>query len=1420
MAKRSGSGQSQDSQKNLTDQFIAEETRKQALGGIIPKADMEAILADLNPKTKATVGTTPVEDLQNQITAVSDLDVADRTTGRVIKREIPKELFPKEGRKNRVMSPARAEAIARKVSNTNPIPNISAQDRVNIQQAGINAKANEANVPKVYNQTLNEPVPSFETNEQQDMYGGGLSTVMQDDQRDNEWSMRGQQPIANMLAAVKKGRGEKWTDKNIAPIQSRVGQDRLGYSIHSADELAGIIHDMKPLMEKRFNPQMVLKSVDEQVAMENSLRKRGYTDDSSLTHFMYHIAQPASENMKGSFPAGLIGAMYLATIQKVYEAQIARDKKIDDIDYYPDANTQEGRAKQFAALTDPQRAAIRGLEREAWNEQFNSEKNIGFLVAQQAGIKMTGEQMALMGMVALESVKDFAPNTITSRKMRSSESADNLTPLNTREQQIQDQLLVNDTLSLNPTIKDWVEANQTFIKTLLQIPMNQIHIGDKGKKDFADYSPEIRTDFVELELDSYYGGKDFTDKDKETAYAVAQYVRSQTPFTVMGPQLQLFNLMFGMDNVSEEFTPNSITPLFDMDANGFLNIEKIELSDGTPSTVGNREKTAIKIHSDGTEEEIFWGADTEKDNKFINNITWANRILGSQFRTDYFSGGNGRFYESAFAFHTDDKWSRSMRGAGVYFPYYIDGKSKESLRDLMDLKGAIIKNSGIKIPETKEVKFESVELQYAEEYFDQVIREWETNYGTLVEIANAFMPLGERKSKGAQEKALTFDQKNLLRESFKDPDSELSLASKALIEYSKDLAGVDTIKSVVEGIQLKWAIDKDSKVYRSNFMYTVDGTNNGPAHNSMKIGYERLLEGTGVTPYLVNASLKGKGFKSDRNLLAGRGTAYQQTAESTFNILSASHNPTVKKLAGALYKYGAISTSKMKKSVMPASYGVGKAAVKSLAKDIINDMIVKDPYVLEVLKSIEIKPEDAALKLGNKTWSAIVDVIGPLQAYTKLHRDFMLNILEQFSNAQAEGKRMPNPFTYTNSGRLIPFGLATTTAHGDTFSYENIGDFTQVTNVLDPLGKEFNKITGLRKEHFKALTAMNPVITHLEDTDHAIHVSIRELADNPAEKYGLMGGVAYQKYDGWGIPPKLNQYYDKVTNEEHINIGFKSTNFERLIKAHNDAGYDMNYVGSSKVRSMRDILGDAKVEEAKGRAYLMDKALQVNQFPVNGGAVLMRKNANRKLQTKLKREDYITQLALDKMGVSKKKDALSMLDDIGKKIEYPIFEMSEYKVRKTPLPKLKKKVDRKVWSKSVNKNKEANINNETSFVDPNKSFIDKKKARNEIKDIKYQPYQKIYHPEYGEGMIAWTIVTDPDKVKTGAHPVSYAVRFDSKSWETDANFSNPGPGTFASEETQPEDVPLYLYSQDELFSSPELARKRSGSTGLFDNNLY
>ena len=1409
MAKRTGSGQSQDQGQNLKDNYIEQEARKELLKGLRSSGDMEALLQGLNPVTKARVGTSPVENLQDDITTVSDLDVLDRTTGNVIREEIRPDLFLKGGKKPRVMSPARAAAIARKVSTSNPLPNISAQDRVNIQQAGIDAEANDSSIPREYNQELGEPAKSFRDNtEQQNMYGGGLNTVIQDDQVTDPWVENNQQPIANMLEAVKKDRAEQWTDTNIGNIQTRVAQDRLGYSSNAAEELADIVWKMKPQMEKKFNPQMVLQPL-EQAAMENSLRKLGYKDDSSLTHLMYHVVNPAVENMRGNFPGGLIGAMYLSTIQKVWESEVARDKKILDIDYYPDGKTQEERAKQFAALNDPQRAAIRGLEREAWNEQFNSEKNIGYLIGQAGGIKLTGEQTALMGMVALESVRDFAPNTVTSRKERADNSWVASTPLDTREQQVQDQLMVNDTLSLTAGIKDWVESNQALIKTLLKIPQDQLRVGEAGRLPLKKFIPDIRTNFIELSVDSYYKGKNFTDRDQEIAYAVAEFVFSDTPSTIMGTQLQLATLLFGMDNVSEEFKPNTITPLFDQDMKGFLNIEKTELSNGEQSTVGNREKTMFKIHPDGTEEEIFWGADTEKDNKFINNIIWAHRMLGKQFRSDYFSGSNGRFYQKAFALHTDDQFARSMYGSGINFNYYLSGKTRESRQDLMDIKGSIIKNSGLLLPNSQ-VKYESGDMSYAEEAFDEIIPVWQEKYSTLVQIADAFMPLGDRVSKKKGKQALTFEQKTLIRESLNNPESELALAATSLINYAKGLNGIFTINSVVEAIKLKNALDEGKEVYSTNFIHWVDGVNNGPATNAVKVGYERLMEGTGVTPYVVNASIKGREpFQNEHNLLAGKGPAYHQTAEATFSIMSRSHNPVHKKLAKILYEYGAISVAKMKKSVMPAAYGVGKPKVKKLAKEIVDDMIVQDPYVLKLLSNLQITPEDAALRLGNKTWTGITEVIGPLQAYTALHRDFMLNILEQYANAKINGNPLKTPFYVSSTGRLIPFGLAQSTAHGDTFSYDNIGTFTQVTNVLNPLGKEFDKDIGGRKEHYKALSAMNPVMTHLEDTDGMVHMAIDMLNENPAEAYGLKGGFAIQKYDGLGIPPKMNEWTDKRANENFIIIAFKKSNFQKLVETHSLMGYDMNYKGSSKVKNMQDIIGSAQTEEAKGRAFLNDKTLQINQFPINGGVVLKRTGAERKLSTTMKREDYISKLAVVLSGQNKIKSAMTMLDDVGKKTSFPKFEISQYKVREKALPKIPK-VNAKVWNTGNFESKEEEVKASEA-----KRNINKKEARHEIKDIKYSAYEVVHHADHGIGKIAWILDTTPEAIKAGAHPVSYAVVFDG-SWKSDANFYDPGKGTFPVENAQPGDNQVHLYSQDDLFSSPELARKNSGSTGLFD----
>ena len=971
---------------------------------------------------------------------------------------------------------------------------------------------------------------------------------------------------------------------NNVPLEYR--RDKLSPVIYETkfNNLRGFAEKFKTNFDGLLASDQALQNPVDMEAIQSMLL-RNNVSPRTLTELLYNNIAPASQLMDGNSPMGLAGAMILAVLQSSASAKVAQDRRIKDLNQTP-ANQAD-----LDSWSKDDRDAYRNLENEMYNETVAGQKSIGYLIAQAGAMKMTGNEMALLGEIAQKVAMDtFGEEMFV--KLPS---------------------VLGDRIQLTEKMAAWVNEDQNMMNYLLNIPPKLPRVGDEGIIDYSDSKTDFRAKGIPDAYNEWMQNKDISTEHFEELHRRALNVLNNTPHTTLNAQSRGLGLMLGFNSQTGEFTNNVLTALFD-----HKEYKAIQYGGET----GRRTQAVSKydIVTDSMKEMRDF-SDTEKDNLVNLNIKAAIEYIGSQIRFDHFVGNNYRFYHEAQVMSPTSHLARSLLGSGSFIKYETTNPEH-----MMKLKAGIMTMIGMKASGSK-MKLSSAFFDARADAFDANIEEWVHKYGDIVED----MTMLDGSVEGAQ---LELD---LVRE-LQDETSQTAQAMKDLIEYGQNLEGYYTVNAVIEAVKLQQAINKGVELYNSNYMFEVDGTSNGLSINALLTAERDMLAMTGVTEFLLQQDGVWKDGYTYPPQYNDKGDLIPQSDTSGINMLTEpkpperltdaiikmlekDSSPAKRNLLRIGVKSNLISDSSSKSTMTPAMYGAGDKNAYKIISEAYGELLVEDPSVekqlLDPYEGGFSSREEIINTLAGLNWSALTGITGNLRTYNGLQTQFMDRILKQYEASFGrtyEGVYdLHPPVTVLDSGYIMRHGEPVQTIHGPELALPaNLPGspskvMRQMTNMIDPLGKKRNKTTGKLYSYNGALTGAAVKITHHVDAHMVMQMMLRQFTENPGAADGVMGGVLMQMYDGFFGAPMYAEYMDRTLNEEFVNLGYRINNITALVDSAEAQGYDLTNT------EMRTIIAEMKNLEINGQNLLKQGygpggGLSVNQFQIMRGRTV--KSAN------------------------------------------------------------------------------------------------------------------------------------------------------------------------------------------------------------------
>ena len=935
----------------------------------------------------------------------------------------------------------------------------------------------------------------------------------------------------------------------------------MASALESVQINSKIFHDY---FNKRFSGEMQLKSQADLVEIQRMVLSKGYTPQ-TLTEFLYDKVAPAAELMEGNSPAGFSGAMFLSVLQHMYDTQRAANRQISLIDKMP--QNQE----EYNNLKPEEKHGLRGVYEEAFQGITNSEKGIGHLIGEATNMVLTGPEKALIGSIALNSVKEaFGPDFFVQSDLIAG-------------------LIAPPRSHLNSEGMNFVHNNSNLFQNLLNMKSKLPRVDEAGRKTLAESGVDFRGKGWSGVVRKYLSGQDFTREEDELWQQTVLHTLSDTPFTTLLAQANFFSLALGKNSMTGTYTPNAVTPLLD-------GKEYKHIMEGGEVDKRVTKKNRVNLAT-GKMEEVAYYSDTEKDTLLQINMQAALDYNGHQIRFDHFVGSNFRYYHEASVFNPTNHSARAFLGSGAFVNFETNNASH-----MMKIKAGIMTQVGLKAPGSTTAKLSDFSFQARAEAYDNMIEGFQAKYGSIVNSLEGM----EQADIGAQVEAY------LIKE-LQNKDSQESQAFEDLLNYGEEHDGYYTVNAIIEAIKLKRSIDRGDKVFRSNFMFEVDGTSNGIAINALFTANRDLLAATGITQFIMDPKY---GFGDPDNIMS-TGKPYEKVHSFISDELMQQALPALTSLLRIGQREGFITPGTAKGHLTVSIYGTGEEGNYKEARNNFMEVVTTNPEILRELESEGWSGgvEQIVNSLGEANWNAISFLIKDLQDYNNLQTKFMEELIRQY---ELPGSTLPEPVTVLDSGFIMRHGYPVSTIHGatmpDPFGSEGI---RQQTNVIDVQGRQREKWSGFLKPYRAAITGAPVKMTHGTDGFMVGAVAMRSLAENPGAADGIEGGVLLQMYDGFFGSPMYAEWMDKTLNEEFLNLGYKVNNITALIDTAEKLGYDMTTAGIKPlIRAMRN-------KEKKGRKLLKNfKVLHGNQYAIGDGAVAVGRTLD-------KNEDKVTGLVFD-----------------------------------------------------------------------------------------------------------------------------------------------------------------------------------------------
>jgi len=941
---------------------------------------------------------------------------------------------------------------------------------------------------------------------------------------------------------------EEWVADNVGPqnLRTHFNPKLIARDI---EVIRGWSNRFKNFFDKKYAGDMSLKDPVELAAMQRLLLSKGYTP-ATFSEFLYKRVAPASQLMEENSPAGLSGAMVTSVLQFLANARKTTNLEMAEIVNYPKTQAE------YDALTDKQKHGVRGLEEDLWRKQQGGDKQIGHLIAQAGNMILSGQELGLVGATALESVVEAFGE----------------------EMFIKVDMATGPMTVLSDFAYQFVNDNPDLFNTLLNEPPKLPRIGKDNLVEQKDV--DYRGKAVAHVLRKWKNNNTFDTEEATLLNKVILQGLDNTPFTTLSTQSQVHGFLSGHSLATGVTRPNSTSVLYDSPE--FKNI----LHGGEE---GSRSREYDRFNPvTGEMERVRDFSDTEKDTKYNLNLVHARKWVGEQIRFNHFMGSNVRFYIEANVLNPSDHFSRAILGAGSYISYNTKNKKHVS-----DLKAGIMTMTGMKVPGKGLIKYDRIEFPERAKGFDEHVEDWQAKYGILVtaalELDNHYTPEFETR----------------ILETLENPDSEMSLAAKDLLEFGEANNGYYTVNAVIEAVKFKMALDKGREVFKSNFMFEADGTSNGLAINALFIANSEILQMTGVTDFIVNPE---HGFGVQHNLLT-RNSPPEEHAELVQGWMTDQVKPAWQELLRLGLEHGFIGASSSKSHTLEGSYGAGYDSAIETSGLQFDEIMKTNPEVMGMLRDKGWRSEDEVkAALGQINWDSLVGITKELRRYNGLQSQFMAEVLIQYEADPS----LPAPVTTLDSGFLMRHGVPAPTVHGIQMFTPDGTPVRQLQNVVNPLGKKRKPGSAFLDEYPGAQTAAPVKMTHATDAYMVGNVVLRGLNENPGLKDGVKGNVLLQMYDGFFGAPMYADWMDVTLNQEFLNLGYEVNNLGALVDSAEAQGYDI------KTPRMKQLTAQMAGLELEGRKALeQGKWKHINQFQIKG---LVKPTGTKTVEGKVKPE--------------------------------------------------------------------------------------------------------------------------------------------------------------------------------------------------------
>ena len=937
----------------------------------------------------------------------------------------------------------------------------------------------------------------------------------------------------------------------------------------SLDTMRRLAKKVVKTFDGAFAGEMTGSEIEVNQRINNFLKANPNIKAQHVEEVLYKITN-AAEIARGSAPIELGGTLMMAYMHDLNRRQKTASRDILELEGMPDTK------EEIANLSVQQRRGVTAVESNAFYSGWDSDNNVavegstvGRLIFQAANIESDGNENALLGEMAAAVVpRALKEDYFSTQKI--------LRPDNTYEAVV----------VLNERGMNFVDKNRSLFNHILRIPDKAPRVGKEnliiGEVTKAD-----------LRLKGALKEKSFVDKEAEAKFAKSMQIADNTGFTVQETGFDMIALLGGVDAANMSSAPNAVSHLLDG-----KKFKKIKLG----GELNERTRSYEITHLDGSVEEVMNHSDNWKDEIFKRDMVQAKGTQGDVFYYNHFLGGNWRLYVDSVtlnyqAFHH----VRANLGHQTQIPFNLNNK-----KHMTFLKSGIMRKSGLG-PADSILKYESMSVQEGNKAFDAIIAKWDSKYGTLVRTVSRF-------------NTMSVKEQSDFRMELKNPNSEIALAAKDLLEYTggtgkydKDsdlFAGENAangyygINAIVEAVKLKDSIDDpNKKAYATNFMFEADGVANGLAINAMFSGANDILKKTGLSEGIVAGYLHENNLLSEKDLyLTLNDEVIQFLRDNDTNI---PNTKSLNKLVDILVDSGLLSRDLAKKPLMITSYSAGKDLVIKKIEEAVKKRLDSDSGLLTRLDDAGWGDIEAVVKeLGDAYWNSIEGILGEVGAYAKVQQKFVTEMLRQ----KALNPNLPDPHVLMGEGNRIHTGVYAPTITGPEM--EVLGKpVRQVTNKLDSAGQGINKETGEFTGYAKAPVAWNPVITHSMDQLQRRNVDLRSNLDWESlfSKYKTKDGTFYvdpnggfmgQIFDGYLGSPYFMEEMDMILNEEFMKLGDRKSNLTSMIDTAKSLGYDMTTPGKGRMHELVQEMGRL---QRKARANMRDNIRNGGNFPILNG---------------------------------------------------------------------------------------------------------------------------------------------------------------------------------------------------------------------------